>query len=116
VDAAVGLLAGQENAAVVGVAGREVMGDGDDDAARHLRPAGAVEEDRVSALDDALQGRKLRTEGLDREGGHGLNLVGLAMNRRRETARMAVAREGVAALVGVAKWRTRCPGAAEGSG
>ena len=50
----VGLAAGREGAAVVGVAGGQVADHRVDDALRDLRAAGAVEVDRRAAVDGAL--------------------------------------------------------------
>src|SRR5207248_6451381 len=59
---AVGLPARGEQAAVVGVARRQVADHGVDDSLRDLRAAGAVEEGGGAAAARALEGRELAAE------------------------------------------------------
>ncbi len=55
-DDGVGVAAGAEDAAVVGVAGRQVMDDRVEHALRHLRASRPVEEDRRTAVAPYLEG------------------------------------------------------------
>ncbi len=65
----VGFAAGREDAALVGVARGQVMHHRIDDALRHLRPAGPVEENRRagSCPTNAIQRRELLAESIDIE-------------------------------------------------
>src|SRR5262249_32898554 len=77
IEDGIGLSAGEEDSAVVGVAGRQVVDDGVNDALRHLRTPGAVEEDRSHAINTTPQGGELGPELLNREGTHdGMSSLG----------------------------------------
>ena len=84
----VGFATGGEEAAVVRIAVAQVVGDGVDHPARDLRAPRAVEEDRRSAVDDAVQGRELLPDGGKVEH-DGLSFGGWVELPRKRIARRA---------------------------
>ena len=76
-DHGVGAAAGGVGSAGVGVVAAQVVGDGVDDALRHLRPAGAVEERGGVSVDGLGEGGELGADVGEVEGGSDVSVVGM---------------------------------------